>query len=63
MGSSGDYSLAEAKAVCGSGLRKAGGRDSVTEEPLTSCLRVETFSVGTGRPPEEFERGKIRLEF
>lgn len=58
-----ETSSAEAKAVCGAGAGKAGGRDSVTEEPLTPCLRVETFSSGTGRPPEEFERGKIRLEF
>lgn len=30
-----ETSSAEAKAVCGAGAEKAGGRDSVTEEPLT----------------------------
>lgn len=63
MAGSGDCSLAEAKATCGAGVRKARGQDSVTEDPLTSCLRVEAFSLGTGRPPEEFEHGEVRLEF
>lgn len=36
---------------------------TVSSGPRAPGLEVETFSLGTGRPLKELERGKTRLEF